>query len=547
MLLALSAIAVVTSVAWGAHILREKMTSDRVEELQAVVQSSIAAANALDAAVTRQELTREQAIARFRDVVHKVRFDHGNGYITVNDFNGLLIAHGGNPTLDGKPMLGKTSDGRSLVSLQKEVLGNGDDGMVKYSFPKSGELAPKVAYIFRFAPWGAIFMASSFVDDLDAEFNSTLLQLGLTGGLTLLLTLLIGWWINRDISGVLGALRHTMARLAEGDLAVDIPGTDRADEMGGMARAVSVFKDNASRIALLQQEQQVERQRASEEKRQALFSLADRFEHEIGGVVSAVTNASGEMGVAARKVSGTASTALDQSNAARTDAEQTTGNVQSVATAIEQMAAAGQEISRQVVHASTISREAAEEGRRTNETVAGLAAAAQKVGDVVKLIEDVAAQTNLLALNATIEAARAGEAGKGFAVVAGEVKTLASQTARATEEIRAQVAAIQAESQVALETIQGIAKTVSGVEQAAAAIASAVEEQSAALREVSGNVQQASGRTQQVALNLQRASHDLDENSTAATAVLSASDLLSQQAGILRREVDGFLRTIRAA
>jgi methyl-accepting chemotaxis protein len=367
------------------------------------------------------------------------------------------------------------------------------------------------------------------------------------GGMILLLTLPIAWLINRDIGKTLGSLRDVMTRLAGGDLTVAVLGTDRKDEMGGMARAVAVFKDNAGRIGELQKEQQAERQRGIEEKRQALCDLADRFDSQVRGVVEAVATAGGEMGAAARKVSSTAGTAVQQAGSALAEAEQATMNVQGVAAAIEEMAATGSEISRQVTNAATISREAAEEGRRTNDTVAALATAAQKVGDVVQLIQDIAAQTNLLALNATIEAARAGEAGKGFAVVAGEVKNLANQAAKATNDIRTQIAAIQAESGAALTAIQSISSTVRNVEEIAAAISLTVDQQGSAIREVSSNIQQAASRTQQVSHDLREVSDGLGENGAAATAVLSAAEKLGHQSVVLRREVDNFLSTVRAA
>ncbi len=243
---------------------------------------------------------------------------------------------------------------------------------------------PKVAFVAAFRPWQVVFVCGAYTSDLDAMFVSTLTRLSLIGGLTLLLTLSLGWLVNRDISKMLGGLRDTMTQLAGGDLNVTILGTDRKDELGGMARAVAVFKDNANRIAVLQQEQQADRQRGIEEKRQTLMGLADRFDREVRGVVEAVATAGGDMGAAAQKVSGTAGAAMEQSGSALAEAEQATMNVQGVAAAIEEMAATGSEISRQVARAATISREAADEGRRTNDKVAGLAAAAQKVGDVVQ-------------------------------------------------------------------------------------------------------------------------------------------------------------------
>jgi methyl-accepting chemotaxis protein len=493
--------------------------------------------------------TREQAIAQLREIVYKMRFDGGTGYITISADDGTVMVQPVDPSKEGKPTTAADADGRPLYALYGEALRNSDDGTVSYTFPKPGETQrqPKIAYVAAFRPWHAVFLSGAYINDLNAMFSAALMRLSLIGGLTLLLTLTIGWLINRDISKMLGGLRDTMKRLAGGDLTVAIPGLDRTDELGGMAQAVGVFKDNAGRMIALQQEQHAERQRGIEERRQSLTNLADRFDKEVRGVVEAVATAGGDMGAAARKVSGTAGTAVELSGSALIEAEQATLNVQGVAAAIEEMAATGSEISRQVSRAATISREAAEEGRRTNDKVAGLAAAAQKVGDVVKLIQDIAAQTNLLALNATIEAARAGDAGKGFAVVAGEVKSLANQTAKATDDIRAQIASIQAESSAALAAIQGISQTVHGVEEIAAAISSTVDQQSSAILEVSGNIQQAAARTEQVAGHLRRMSDGLGQNGAAATAVLTAADLLGQQARVLRREVDGFLSTVRAA
>ena len=548
-LLGLSALAVIVSIAFGAAMLHDRMIEDRVDKLRAVAQATLAIARGLEAQVVAKTLTHDQALDQLRATVHLMRFDGGAGYVSISQTDGMVLVQGADPSKEGKPATAVDANGRPLSQLYGEALRDSDEGVVSYVYPKPGETQAqaKISYVAAFKPWGAVIICGAYTNDLDAAFSATLLRLSLIGGVTLLLMLTIGWLVNRDIGNLLGGLRDTMARLADGDLTIEIPGTDRQDELGGMARAVSVFKDNACKIATLQQEQHAERQRSTEEKRGTLLNLADRFNKEVGGVVEAVATAGGEMGGVARKVSSSAEAAVEQAGSALSDAEQATMNVQGVAAAIEEMAATGSEISRQVLRAATISREAAEEGRRTNDKVAGLAAAAQKVGDVVKLIQDIAAQTNLLALNATIEAARAGDAGKGFAVVAGEVKSLANQTAKATDDIRSQIAAIQAESSAALAAIQGISQTVHGVEEVAAAISSTVDQQSAAILEVSGNIQQAASRTEQVAGQLRRMSIGLGENGAAAAAMLGAADLLGQQAGVLRREVDSFLGTVRAA
>ncbi len=548
-LLGLSVLAMVAAIGVGASVLRQRMYDDRVDKLQAVVQSGIGIAQGLETQVAAGRLTHEQAGVQLREALHAIRFDGGEGYLTVQSPDGGIVVHGADPSREGKPSTAKDSDGRPISELIRATLAHGDAGTIGYMFPRPGQtqLLQKVSYIQRFAPGNVVFLAGAYTDDLDAAFQAAMLRLGGLAGVILLVLVAVGWAINSDITKSLGALRASMLALAQGDLAGDVPGRERRDEVGAMARTVQVFKENAGRVEALEGDRKLTETRAADERRVALVGLADRFDRQVRGVVDVVAAAGANMSEAAKQVTRTASESSGQADAALAQAGQATMNVQGVAAAVEEMAATGAEISRQVSQASVIARQAADEGRRTNASVAGLAEAAQKVGDVVQLIQDIAAQTNLLALNATIEAARAGDAGKGFAVVAGEVKSLANQTAKATDDIRSQIAAIQAETRSALGAIQEISRTVQGVEEIASSISAAVEQQSAAMQEISGNVQQAAVRTQHAAEGLQLVSGGLTANGAAANEVLSSAERLSDQAQVLRREVDGFLGAIRAA
>ena len=550
LLLGLSALAVVTAIAVGASSLHTTMMADRADKLRAVVRSAVGIATNLEKEVAAQHMTRDQALARLRDTIHAMRFDDGAGYIAISNADtAMVLVHGANPALENAKSTASDGHGHPLFDLETAATRATGEGVVSYVFPRPGQTTPtgKMAYVVRFAPLNAFVLAGAYTDDIEAAFQGTLFWLVGIGALVLAALLAATWVISRDVTRSSQGLRGAMERLAAGDLSVAVPDTGRGDEFGGMARALAVFKDNAARMAAMEAEQKAAEARAGQERRAGLMSLADRFDRHVGGVVGVVANAGIEMGAAARGVASTAETAARQAGSALAEAEQATQNVQGVAAAVEQMTATGSEISRQVTRAATIARDAAAEGRRTNDSVASLAAAAQKVGDVVQLIQDIAAQTNLLALNATIEAARAGDAGKGFAVVAGEVKSLATQTARATEDIRAQITAIQSETAGALQAIQGISETVHGVEQIAASIASAVEQQGAAMREVSSNVQQAAERTRRVAQDLTKVTGGLGANGDAAVAMRASAERLEEQATVLRREVGDFLTSIRAA
>jgi methyl-accepting chemotaxis protein len=388
----------------------------------------------------------------------------------------------------------------------------------------------------------------------------------------LVLSLATGWLIARSINVPMRKLTGDIARLAQRDLTVEISGTTAGDELGEMSRAVQVFKENLveterMHAERLEAEQQAaaERKRSAEEKRQAedekraaedrakearhkaMLGLADTFEAQVGRVVTEVSGAATHLQSTAGAMSATAEETSRQATAVAAAAEQASTNVQTVASASEELAASIEEIGRQVVQSTTIAKQAVADARRTNEKVQGLVEAAQRIGEVVSLINDIASQTNLLALNATIEAARAGEAGKGFAVVASEVKSLATQTGKATEEIGGQIAAIQTSTTEAVEAIRGIDATITEISEIATAIASAVEEQGAATREIAGNVQQAASGTREVTDNIAGVTQAASDTGQATDQVLEAATVLVQHGDTLRTEMEKFLQTVRAA
>lgn len=355
-----------------------------------------------------------------------------------------------------------------------------------------------------------------------------------------------GLLIARGISRPILAITAAMRDLAHGKLEFELPVHQRQDEVGEMAQAVAVFKDNAVRMQKMQADQAEAKAHSEQEKRRAFAGLADSFEASVRGVVERVSAAATEMQATAQSMSAIVEQSRQQTLTVSTASEQASDNVQTVAAAAEELSSSMDEIGRRLTHASTVVGKAANDGQQSNNRVQSLAAA-QKIGEVVSLINQIASQTNLLALNATIEAARAGEAGRGFAVVASEVKTLATQTAKATEEIRGQIAAVQSETTAAVEGIQSICTTIQQVDEISAAIAAAVEQQGSATQEIARNVQQAAARTGEVSRNISGVTTGIGATGDAAQEVLSSAAELAQQSSKLRSEVDRFLAHIRAA
>ena len=350
------------------------------------------------------------------------------------------------------------------------------------------------------------------------------------------------------ISRPMMRLNGALGEMAGGNLDVVIPGARRGDEIGDLAKTVTIIRENAEQKARDEAEAKIKQdQIAARQRKDDMIKLADTFETAVGEIVETVSSASSELEASAGTLTSNAERAQELTTMVAAASEEASTNVQSVASATEELSSSVNEISRQVQESARMANAAVDQARTTNDRVSQLSKAASRIGDVVELINTIAEQTNLLALNATIEAARAGDAGRGFAVVASEVKALAEQTSKATGEIGQQISGIQAATQDSVNAIKEISGTIEKLSEISSTIAAAVEEQGAATQEISRNVQQAAHGTQQVSSNITDVQRGASETGSASTQVLSAAQSLSGDSNRLKQEVGKFLDSVRAA
>jgi len=353
---------------------------------------------------------------------------------------------------------------------------------------------------------------------------------------------LLGSAISRPVIGMTSAMR----RLSEGDTSVTIPAQDNRDEIGEMAKAMNIFKENLIANEHMRAEQEAQKIRAAEERKLALRKMADNFESQVGGVVQAVTAAAVQLQASSKQMASTAQETSAQATAVSAAAEQASGNVQTVASATDELSASINEIAGQVERSQSVALRANDEARHTSELIKKLSENVGSISEIVVLINDIASQTNLLALNATIEAARAGDAGKGFAVVASEVKNLANQTGKATDEIATKISAVQSGTSDAVAAIASISKVITEVSEISSTVASAVQEQTAATGEIARNVDQAAVGTQEVSRNIGQVETASRETGNAAEQINESATELSHQAERLKTEVGRFLDQVRS-
>jgi len=534
----LLSIRTIADVTLAEHQARARVATEGAAKIVALFEQKAA----------KGEMSKEAAQAAAKEVLRAIRYD-GSEYIIARTLDGTIVVNGLFPKREGAHSFDNKDSNGTYFSREMIQMAKAGGGFNYYLWPKKPKTPPirKATYSKLTDDWQWVVGSGVYLDEVEAATWESALKTAATVGLVALLTFGMAYWLGRRITRPILKLADATHRLAEGDIETTVPATNRSDEIGTMAQAISILKSRSADATRLAAEQDLLKAEAARERGEAAQRIAEDFEASVKTVVDTIALAAKEMQSSAGIMADAAATTNRETIAAAGAAEHTSVNVGTVAAATEELSSSIQEISRQIALSSEIAGNAVVEANRANGAMNELESAAKRVGDVVSLISGIADQTNLLALNATIEAARAGEAGKGFAVVASEVKSLSTQTAKATDEIQAMVSEIQSMTGGAVNAIQTIGETVSRMNEVTTAIAAAVEEQGAATGEIASNIQQAAAGALQLSENIAVTKGAASEAGSTASHVLCAADSLTSEAERLKSDVAEFLRTVRAA
>jgi methyl-accepting chemotaxis protein len=539
---------VASTILW---IARSQLIAERTEKAHAIVDVVWNLADGYYKQYKAGQITEEEAKKRFLEANNYVWYEDHTNYVYIYDYEtGICVSNPGIPSFVGKDMRpNKDANGMPFAIMLMDMAKKGQ-GTLRYSFRRSGnDTTPldKVAFTRGFAPWNLMIASPEYMSEVDNSFWSMVQTASVVIAGLMLISITIAWAVGRSVVKPLSSLRERMASLGAGQLDAPVAHAHRHDEIGEMARTVQIFRDAMIETNRLREEQAVAEQRQAERRKVDMNRLADQFESEVGEIIELVSAAASQLEQSSTKLSRTAETVERVSDRASCASGEASENVHSVAAASEELASSIGEISRQVEASARIAGEAVTQAQKTDIRISELSQAASRIGDVVVLIQTIAGQTNLLALNATIEAARAGEAGRGFAVVASEVKSLAEQTAKATDEISQQITDIQSATQESVTAIKEIGATIARISEISASISTSVEQQGSATQEISRNVQRAAAGTSQVEASISDVQRGATEAGGASSEVQSAAQSLANESVRLKRGVASFLSSIKAA